>query len=192
MNLPNKLTMLRIILIPVFIVFAANDNIPFSYLIAAAVFAVASYTDYLDGKIARRDNLVTDFGKFADPLADKILTTTAFIYMVVDGACSPLVLVIILAREFAVSGVRMVAASSDKGEVIAASFWGKLKTVTQMITIILFYVIAGVAQIGVLPDVVRSLAPAIVKALCWVVAVITAYSGFLYIWDYRHYIDTTK
>jgi len=118
MNLPNKLTLTRIILVPVFMIFVSltsldsivdgNFNATF-YLLAGIVFAAASFTDYLDGHLARKWHMVTDFGKFADPLADKLLTTVAFIYMLRDGVCSPVVLCIILAREFAVSGLRMVS-----------------------------------------------------------------------------------
>ena len=114
MNLPNKLTMLRVLLIPVFMVCAANRWM----LAAGIIFAAASLTDYFDGHLARKNNLVTDFGKFADPLADKLLTTTAFLYMLVDGVCDPVVLAIILAREFAVSGLRMVAAGAPGGKEI--------------------------------------------------------------------------
>ena len=118
MNLPNKLTLTRILLVPVFMVFVSLTSLsgiadgsfqPTYYLIAGIVFAAASFTDFLDGHLARKWNMVTDFGKFADPLADKLLTTVAFIYMMRDGVCSPVVLCIILAREFAVSGLRMVA-----------------------------------------------------------------------------------
>mgnify|MGYP000149316296 CR=1 FL=1 len=123
MNLPNKLTMLRVLLIPVFMVCAANRWM----LAAGIIFAAASLTDYFDGHLARKNNLVTDFGKFVDPLADKLLTTTAFLYMLVDGVCDPVVLAIILAREFAVSGLRMVAAGAPGGKVIAANMWGKVK-----------------------------------------------------------------
>lgn len=116
MNLPNKLTLTRILLVPVFMIFVSLGQYitpsynPRYYLIAGLIFAVASFTDFLDGHLARKWNMVTDFGKFADPLADKLLTTVAFIYMMRDGVCSPVVLCIILAREFAVSGLRMVAA----------------------------------------------------------------------------------
>ena len=132
MNLPNKLTLTRIILVPVFMIFVSltsldgivdgNFNATF-YLLAGIVFAAASFTDYLDGHLARKWHMVTDFGKFADPLADKLLTTVAFIYMLRDGVCSPVVLCIILAREFAVSGLRMVAAGAKDGKVIAANMW---------------------------------------------------------------------
>ena len=134
MNLPNKLTLTRIILVPVFMVFVSLTQIgtedfnPPWYLVAGIIFAAASFTDFLDGHLARKWNMVTDFGKFADPLADKLLTTVAFIYMMRDGVCSPVVLCIILAREFAVSGLRMVAAGAKDGKVIAANMWGKVKT----------------------------------------------------------------
>ena len=140
MNLPNKLTLARIVLVPVFMVLAqmsqygTSNFVPAWYLAAGVVFAVASFTDFLDGYLARKWNLVTDFGKFADPLADKLLTTVAFLYMMRDGVCSIWVVAIILAREFAVAGVRMVAASSN--HVIAANMWGKVKTVLQMLTIL--------------------------------------------------------
>lgn len=156
MNLPNKLTMMRVVLVPVFMVFAAlakygtaDFNATFS-LVAGIIFTVASITDFLDGYIARKNHLVTDFGKFMDPLADKCLTTAAFIYMVVDGVCSPIVLAVILFREFAVAGVRMIAA--ETGTVIAANMWGKVKTVLQMLTIIFYYfaaALAGPTDVGV-------------------------------------------
>ena len=136
MNLPNKLTMLRVLLIPVFMVCAANRWM----LAAGIIFAAASLTDYFDGHLARKNNLVTDFGKFADPLADKLLTTTAFVYMIVDGVCSPVVVVVILAREFAVSGLRMIAAGAPGGKVIAAAWPGKLKTVFQCVGLSLLLV----------------------------------------------------
>ena len=145
MNLPNKLTLSRMILVPVFMIFASmtqlgTDDFNASwYLAAGIVFAIASFTDYLDGHLARKWHMVTDFGKFADPLADKLLTTVAFIYMMRDGVCSPVVLCIILAREFAVSGLRMVAAGAKDGKVIAANMWGKVKTVLQMLTIIFYF-----------------------------------------------------
>ncbi|MDL2324288.1 CDP-diacylglycerol--glycerol-3-phosphate 3-phosphatidyltransferase [Ruminococcaceae bacterium OttesenSCG-928-A16] len=192
MNLPNKLTLLRILLIPVFIVFASVRGIPYNYLLAGVVFALASFTDFLDGYIARKNNMVTNFGKFADPLADKILTTTAFIYMLVDGVCHPLVLVIIIVREFAVSGVRMVAAGSKEGTVIAANMWGKVKTVLQMVTICVYYFLMGFWQF--LPPSASSASPPQVIAwvLCWVVAAVTAISGIQYIWGNRQYINTAK
>ena len=193
MNLPNKLTLMRIVLVPVFMVFAGLGQIGtpacnrMFYLVAAIVFAVASFTDYLDGHLARKWNIVTDFGKFADPLADKLLTTTAFLYMMHDGVCSPVVLVIILAREFAVSGLRMVAASAPGGKVIAANMWGKVKTVLQMLVIILYYVLAAFAPADAIGAV-----SLISMGLCWLVAAVTLISGAEYLWDNRSSINTAK
>ncbi|MGN0645220.1 CDP-diacylglycerol--glycerol-3-phosphate 3-phosphatidyltransferase [Gemmiger sp.] len=184
MNLPNKLTMLRVIMVPFFMVFAAMShygsagfNATYS-LIAGILFAAASFTDFLDGYLARKNHLVTDFGKFMDPLADKMLTTAAIIYMVVDGVCSPVVLAIIMFREFAVAGVRMIAAES--GTVIAANIWGKVKTVLQMLTIIFYYFAAALA--GSTDVMVVSL---ITQVLCWAVAAVTALSGAIYLWQNR-------
>ena len=184
MNLPNKLTMLRVLLVPVFMVFAAfsrygtADYNQTFMLVAGIVFAVASITDFLDGYIARKYHLVTDFGKFMDPLADKCLTTAAFIYMVADGICSPVVRAIILFREFAVAGVRMIAAES--GTVIAANMWGKVKTVLQMLTILFYYFAAAlsgpadVAGVGL-----------VTMVLTWLVAAATLLSGGIYLWQNR-------
>ncbi len=131
MNLPNKLTILRVILIPVFVFFFFADFIPENSLIALAIYIIACLTDLLDGKIARKYNLVTTFGKFMDPLADKVLVISALILFVADGRMNPVALMIITAREFIVSGFRLIAA--EKGLVIAAGMWGKVKTTVQMI-----------------------------------------------------------
>ena len=136
MNLPNKLTIFRVILIPFFVVFLLLDpeNQMYRY-IADAIFIVASLTDMLDGKIARKYNLVTNFGKFMDPLADKLLVSAAMICLVEMGRLPAWIVIIIISREFIISGFRLIA--SDNGVVIAASYWGKFKTVTQMIACIL-------------------------------------------------------
>ena len=171
MNLPNKLTMMRVIMVPFFMVFAAMShmgtlrfNATYA-LIAGILFAVASFTDFLDGYLARKNHLVTDFGKFMDPLADKMLT-------------SPVVLAIIMFREFAVAGVRMIAAES--GTVIAANMWGKVKTVLQMVTIIFYYFAMALAPadgVGVISFTTQ--------VLCWAVAAVTALSGCIYLWQNR-------
>lgn len=199
MNLPNKLTLTRIILVPVFMIFVSLTGLdgivdgtfnPTFYLLAGIVFAAASFTDYLDGHLARKWHMVTDFGKFADPLADKLLTTVAFIYMLRDGVCSPVVLCIILAREFAVSGLRMVAAGAKDGKVIAANMWGKVKTVLQMLTII-FYFFGISLTYG--NTVLGNLNVWLVSYwLCWLVAAATAISGIKYLWDNRSFINTAK
>ena len=136
MNTANKLTLLRVVMIALLLLVLYLD-VPGANYWALAIFVIASLTDTLDGYIARHYNQTTDFGKFMDPLADKMLTTAAIIYMVVDGVCSPVVLAIIMFREFAVAGVRMIAAES--GTVIAANMWGKVKTVLQMVSIIFYY-----------------------------------------------------
>ena len=201
MNLPNKLTLTRIILVPVFMVFVSLTQIgtedfnPTWYLVAGIIFAAASFTDFLDGHLARKWNMVTDFGKFADPLADKLLTTVAFIYMLRDGVCSPVVLCIILAREFAVSGLRMVAAGAKDGKVIAANMWGKVKTVLQMLSIIFYFFgmsIASMSATGAEQGVRQILVTSISMVLCWLVAAVTAISGIKYLWDNRSFINTAK
>ena len=184
MNLPNKLTMMRVILVPVFMIFAAMShygqadfNAAFA-LTAGIIFTIASITDFLDGYLARKNNLVTDFGKFMDPLADKCLTTAAFVYMVTDYVCSPVVLAVILFREFAVAGVRMIAA--ETGTVIAANIWGKVKTVLQMLTIIFYYfasALAGADGTGFVSFVTI--------ALCWLCGAATLLSGGIYLWQNR-------
>ena len=193
MNLPNKLTLLRMLLVPVFMVFVSMGQYGTSdfdttwYLVAGVVFAAASFTDFLDGYLARKWKMVTDFGKFADPLADKLLTTVAFLYMMRDEVCSPVVLAIILAREFAVSGLRMVAASAKDGKVIAANMWGKVKTVMQMMTIVFYFFAAALAG----PDAVGTVS-SVANWLCWGVAAVTAISGIKYLWDNRSFINTAK
>lgn len=136
MNLPNKLTILRTIMIPVFLIFLYIPGLSMTGdVLAAAIFVLASFTDLLDGKIARKYNLVTNFGKFMDPLADKLLVCSALIALVDLNRIPAWVVIIIIAREFIISGFRLIA--SDNGVVIAASYWGKFKTTFQMIMIIL-------------------------------------------------------
>ena len=136
MNLPNKLTMFREILIPVFIIvlMAGIFSEPLNRYIGVAVFCIASFTDYLDGNIARKYNLVTNFGKFMDPLADKLLVSSALICMIELGMLPAWIVIIIISREFIITGFRLIAV--ENGVVIAASWWGKIKTVMQMAMII--------------------------------------------------------
>ena len=144
MNLPNKLTIFRIILVPLMVIIPYLGiggeflGIPISFLIIDLIFIIASLTDKLDGTIARKKNLVTDFGKFLDPIADKILVLAALIMLVDLGKIPAWIPIIVLFREFVVSGFRLIA-STKGGKVIAASIWGKVKTVTQMIAIILAF-----------------------------------------------------
>ena len=176
MNLPNKLTMFRVFLIPFFIVFMKLTGIfgPNMRFIALAIFIVASLTDMLDGKIARKYNLITDFGKFMDPLADKLLVCSAMICLIVPNGCTgqlaDWIVIIIIAREFIISGFRLIAA--DNGLVIAASWWGKVKTVCQMFMIIVliihlpmfwFYIIEQILIYAALFMTVASLIDYLVK-----------------------------
>ena len=148
MNLPNKLTVLRIVLVPIMVIVyyygvltSFNEtflNIPILNWIIIAIFGIASYTDHLDGKLARKNDKITTFGKFADPLADKILVLAAMLILVEDGKLPAWIPIIVLFREFAVSGYRLIAVQKD-GNVIAANLWGKIKTVAQMIAIILMF-----------------------------------------------------
>ena len=137
MNLPNKLTTLRVIMIPFFVFFLLwqnGENYTFR-MIALALFIIASRTDLLDGKIARKYNLVTNFGKFMDPLADKLLVCSALICLIELNALPAWMVIIIISREFIISGFRLIA--SDNGVVIAASYWGKFKTTFQMVSVVL-------------------------------------------------------
>ena len=141
MNLPNKLTIFRILLVPIMVIISYLNikgtflDISIAYWIMGLIFVIASYTDHLDGKLARKNNQITTFGKFADPLADKILVLAAMLIFVEAKSLPAWIPIIVLFREFVVSGYRLIAVEKG-GEVIAASIWGKLKTVTQMIAII--------------------------------------------------------
>ena len=155
MNLPNKLTVFRMILIVPFVFVMLKDVCSSSgKWIALAVFIIASLTDLLDGKIARKYNLVTNFGKFMDPLADKLLVCSAMICLVEMGRIPAWIVIIIISREFIISGFRLIA--SDNGVVIAASYWGKFKTVFQMIMIILM--IADIEAINILTQIIMWIA----------------------------------
>ena len=168
MNLPNKLTILRVILIPFFVVFMLFDITGAAdKWIALVIFCVASLTDMLDGKIARKYNLVTNFGKFMDPLADKLLVCTALICLTSMNRLNVIVVLVIIAREFIISGFRLVA--SDNGIVIAASYWGKFKTVSQMALIIVL-----IMDLGGVWNVVGTV-------LTWVALILTVVSLIDYI-----------
>lgn len=191
MNLPNKLTVIRMIMTPFFLIALLLD-FNFHYLVALVIFSVASFTDFLDGNIARKQGIVTSFGKFLDPIADKMLTTSAFLgFIVLDiGWGAVWIAFIVLFREFLVSSVRMVAVSSG-GKVIAANIWGKLKTVSQMIAII--FAMAA-KQFEALFDiaVVNSVLDILVSVFLWISAVLCVISGVIYLVDNKEFIDTTK
>lgn len=145
MNLPNKLTVLRMILVP-FFVLALLWPFPHHYLIALIIFGAASYTDHLDGMLARKHNQITDFGKFMDPLADKILVISALVCFVSLGLCDVWLVLLIIAREFMVTSIRLVAAG--KGSVIAANNWGKAKTVSQIVAICVILLLQYIGELG--------------------------------------------
>lgn len=145
MNLPNKLTVLRMILVP-FFVLALLWPFPHHFLIALIIFGVASYTDHLDGMLARKHNQITDFGKFMDPLADKILVISALVCFVSLGLCDVWLVLLIIAREFMVTSIRLVAAG--KGSVIAANNWGKAKTVSQIVAICVILLLQYIGELG--------------------------------------------
>jgi len=161
MNLPNKLTMFRVLLIPFFIVFLLVPITPYDKWIALGIFIIASLTDLLDGKIARKYNLVTNFGKFMDPLADKLLVCSALICLIELNKIPSWMVIIIIAREFIISGFRLVA--SDNGVVIAASYFGKFKTTFQMIAVCLM--IADIPALGL-----------VTRAVLWIAVVLTVVS----------------
>ena len=184
MNLPNKLTLLRVILVPFFILFFYLECLPgnINFLIALLIFAIASVTDALDGHIARKNNLVTNFGKFLDPLADKVLVTAALCCFVEKGIISAVPLIIIIAREFMVSGLRLVTAG--EGVVVAAGIWGKLKTAFTMVTIVLVLVFCSFS--------LETKMNILTQILIWISTVLTIISGLVYLKGYWKYINTDK
>lgn len=196
MNLANKLTLIRIILVPIFLIFIAAKHIPYGSTIATAIFILASLTDKLDGYIARSRNQITNFGKFMDPLADKLLVTAALISLVELQIVPAWASVIIIAREFAVSGLRSIAAS--QGRVIAASWWGKIKTVIQIIAIILLLLKVNVNDFKYIMDLVNNsqfwsqffnIVPSI---MLMVAVVITLVSGIVYFNKNKDVVVTDK
>ena len=171
MTLPNILTCLRVLLIPVFMVLACQDNLPCD-IAALIVYVVACLTDYVDGYLARKNNQVTNFGKFMDPVADKLLVMAALLIFVEDGTIAAWMVAIILGREFIVSALRMVAAS--EGLVIAANMWGKAKTMITMITLIFLLCPIGPIMLGPI---------SLQDIMIWITVIITAVSGVTYITD---------
>ena len=196
MNTPNKLTLARMIATPIFMAIMLIEALPYRFLISLVLFAAASLTDMIDGQMARKYNLITDFGKFLDPLADKMLTTSAylgFIFVFRDTAyCWHMVAIvfIVLFREFMVSSIRLVVVSSG-GKVIAANIWGKCKTVSQMLGIVfaLFaYVFIGDFDMTGIADICNI----VIIALFWISAVLCIISGVIYLMASKDYINPSK
>ncbi len=179
MNLPNKITIFRVIMIPVFLVLLLVPGIPYGNWIAAAVFIIACLSDALDGYLARKNNLVTNFGKFMDPLADKLLVCSALICFVELSYMPAWIVIVIIAREFIISGFRLIA--SDNGVVIAASYWGKFKTTFQMIACILLII-----------QLPFSWAEVVEQVFIYLSLILTVVSLFEYIWKNKSVLKEQK
>lgn len=149
MNIANKITLVRIFLVPVFVLFMLTDFTEYNSLIAFIVFVIATITDKIDGTIARKKNLVTDFGKFLDPIADKLLVSSALICLTADGTLPAWITIVIIGREFIISAFRLVCA--DTGKTVAATWWGKSKTIAQMVTIIVL--LLNIPQLAILETI---------------------------------------
>ena len=196
MNTPNKLTIARINATPVFVA-AMLIDFPYHYLVATILFIAASLTDMIDGKMARKYNLITDFGKFLDPLADKMLTTAAylgFICMYADNYtyCWQITVItfIVLFREFMVSSIRLVTVSSG-GKVVAANMWGKCKTVSQMLGIIFaLFAYVLIDDFGIVS--IQGVCDIVISVLFWASAVLCIISGVIYLAASKEYIDPSK
>lgn len=181
MNLPNKLSLLRIAMIPLFVIFALLET-RWAQITALVLFVGAAFTDLLDGRIARRRHLITDFGKFVDPIADKLLTMAAFVVLVEQGRMPAWMCILVLGRELAVSGFRLVAV--NKGTVLAAGWLGKIKTVLQMAAIVVTFLCVPPACTDLLGDLGAVLA----KVLMYACTIMTVWSGADYIWKNFHLI----
>ena len=194
LNIPNILTIARIIITPFFLWTILSESLPHRFLIACIVFSIGAITDAVDGHLARKNNQITNFGKFLDPIADKVLTTSALLAFMSMGLCNIWIVMLVLTREFAIASVRMIAASG--GVVIPANVWGKIKTVTQMVFTIaimilgeIYFAIENYSQelFTKLPDL-----SLVSNGLLWITAIFTVISGVIYLYDSRKIIDFTK
>ncbi len=195
LNTPNKLTIARMIIAPVFLAVLLWDSLPHRFLWAMFIFMAASVTDAVDGKLARKNNQVTNFGKLLDPIADKVLTTAALLAFMKLGLCNIWIVMIVLTREFAIASLRMIAASN--GVVIPANIWGKLKTVSQMVFTVLIMFLGEIYSYA--PNIVPGVTVPwwltlsnISNALLWITAILTVISGIIYIKDSKNAIDYSK
>lgn len=189
LNTPNKLTLFRIILVPAFMATLLIDDIPHNYLISILIFLIASITDMLDGKIARKTGSITDFGKFADPLADKLLVMSAFICFIELGISNSVVAMIILTRELVITSIRLIGASKNK--VISANRWGKVKTVSQMFTILVILFLNYILELFSTQNIAfefSNIFSMINNILMFITVVLTVVSGIVYIYENRSLI----
>ena len=190
LNLPNKLTLIRMFLAPIYLALMLIE-FPYHYIVAIAVFAVASLTDQIDRKIARKNHLITVFGKLLDPLADKMLTTAALLAFMREGWCSIWIVMIVLTREFAVAGVRLIATA--QGIVIPANYWGKAKTVSQMVFTIVIMLLAELdATFDIFANAGWFTLARVSNIMLWITAVLTVVSGITYFVDSKKLIDFSK
>lgn len=189
LNTPNKLTLFRIILVPAFMATLLIDDIPNNYLISILIFLIASITDMLDGKIARKTGSITDFGKFADPLADKLLVMSAFICFIELDISNSVVAMIILTRELVITSIRLIGASKNK--VISANRWGKVKTVSQMFTILVILLLNYILELFSTQNIAfefSNIFSMINNILMFITVVLTVVSGIVYIYENRSLI----
>lgn len=194
MNLPNKLTTIRILLVPI-MVGTMLIGFPLHYLVSGLLFGAAALTDFFDGKIAREQKLITDFGKFLDPIADKILVLSALVCFLSLGLCDPIIIIVVLLREFVVTSVRLSAANKQK--VVAANIWGKLKTVTQIIAIVAIFVMQLAFEVitlfinidAALLDTLGLVFYITGEVLLWISTIFTILSGVKYIIDNKDFIS---
>lgn len=187
MNLPNQLTIVRIILTPIFLVLFLSD-IKYHFMWGLIVFAIGSFTDFLDGKIARKRNIVTVFGQLADPVADKILTTAALLAFMKFDLCNIWIIMIVLLREFTITSFRLVATA--QGVVIPANIYGKMKTVSQMVFSLVIMVLAHLNECGILGE--NFPLSTVSNGLLWVTAVLCVISGVVYVKQSIKLIDFSK
>lgn len=197
MNTPNKLTVLRLIFVPFYVFFLLMPSIPHHYIIAIILFGAAAYTDHLDGKIARKNNMITDFGKFADPLADKIMILAALACFVQTGLTNAIILILIISREFMVTSIRLVA--SSQGKVVAANNWGKAKTISQIVAVLLVMLMQYVLELNSLNVISLDNAAQISQCfdiigdvLMWIATAFTLISGIIYIVQNFEFIKNAK
>lgn len=186
MNTPNKLTVARVIITPLFML-AFSSSLPHRFIISAAIFAIASITDAVDGKLARKNNQVTTFGKFLDPVADKMLTTAALLAFTQEGICGAWPVFIILTREFIVTSMRLISASQNI--VVPANIWGKIKTATQMAFTIIILVWGEFVEVfGFLENDFHF----VTNIMIWITAALAAISGIVYLVQAKKTIDFSK
>lgn len=188
MNTPNKLTVLRVIMTPLFLA-ALIIKFPHNYFWALLIFSLAAITDAIDGKLARKNNQITVFGKLLDPVADKVLTTAAFLGFMQMDICNIWIIMIVLTREFAVTSLRLVACAQDI--IVAANIWGKIKTVSQMVSIIIILILSeAVYGFDFMPEGFKL--SLVSNLLLWITAVLTVISGVIYAVDVSKEINFTK